>query len=161
MNDSEWFKALECLFSDWLYIPLLLPFVVSEISDMHNVRIILKYYLWAEACLNGFETIWGVCTPHAFAVRTGWSFPVLQRVSDNVFAYRCDIVTASRIPLIFLVLFPLFWLFSLIRVTTTLSLSYFIPSKASDCLYLEVKCCLWRKVRPSPRLHQGTNLAYM
>ena len=63
-------------------------------------------------------------------MRIGWSFPVLQRVSDNVFAYRCDIVTASRIPLIFLVLFPLFWLFSLIRVTTTLSLSYFIRVKS-------------------------------
>ena len=64
--------------------------------------------------VNGFETIWGACTPHTFAVRTGWSFPALQWVSDNVFAYRCDIVTVSRIPPILPVLFPLLWLFFLV-----------------------------------------------
>ena len=160
MDDSEWFKAFLSVSSriDYIYhFRYRLLLVRFQICMMY----VLSWSTTSELKpVNRLETIWGVCTPHAFAVE----FPVLQRVLDNVkFAYRCDIVTVSRIPPIFPALFPLFWLFFFIRVTTTL-----IPKQTSDCLYLEantrrfyLKCCLWRKVRPSPWLHQGTSLAHM
>ena len=126
MDDSEWFKAFLSVSSriDYIYhFRYRLLLVRFQICMMY----VLSWSTTSELePVNRLETIWGVCTPHAFAVE----FPVLQRVLDNVFAYRCDIVTFSRIPPIFPALFPAF------LVIFFYSSNYHLNSKADKRLSL-------------------------